>query len=76
MNPTTSGVGTGLSGAFLLFLLIPTAILILLILSIVKVVKGEMKTNHDDKTLWLIILVFIPVIGIILFWLLAADKKH
>jgi hypothetical protein len=49
--------------------------LLLWISAIIAVMKGELKNEHD-KILWLLILMFIPPLGMILFYTTGASKKN
>ena len=53
--------------------LLGLVVLVLDVIAIVDVVKGPMETGR--KVLWIILILILPVIGLILYFLLGKKKK-
>lgn len=63
------------AGFMLLYLIGLFVLLVVWISTIVDIVKSEF-VNPSNKTVWILLVIFIPVIGMILYFILGQDQKH
>lgn len=74
MNPQAAQAATALTGMFMFFMLTGFALFILWIMSLIDVIKNDF-TNPSNKTMWLILLIFIAPIGTILYLFIGRNHK-
>jgi hypothetical protein len=55
----------------LLFMILP---LVLFVIALIDLIKSEFK-SPNDKLIWLIVVVFVPVIGPILYFAMGSGNK-
>ncbi len=58
----------------ILLLLIIAALLILPIIAILDIVKGEFK-GRNDKLIWILVVLFLNPLGTLLYFLIGKDQK-
>ena len=63
----------GFSGIGVLGLVVGLVVLVLDILAVVDIIKRPMETGM--KILWVILIIWLPVIGLILYYLLGRGKQ-
>tara|TARA_Y100000310_G_C20659484_1_gene803892 strand:- start:1206 stop:1457 length:252 start_codon:yes stop_codon:yes gene_type:complete len=70
-------IGTGILGLILLFMMItiPLALLIFWILMIIDCIKRKFK-EESEKIIWILILIFLGVIGATLYYFIIKRKKE
>jgi hypothetical protein len=47
-------------------------VLVLDILAIIEIIKG--RTKDTEKILWVVLIIFLPVIGLLLWWFMGRKK--
>ncbi len=58
--------------ALLRYLILPVFI-VLAAIALVKILKGNYRGN--EKLLWIVVVVFVPIIGVILFYLVGKNQN-
>ena len=63
----------GMFGGTEIFILLFLFILLLPIIALVDILKSTFE--HNDKLIWVIIIIFVPIFGSILYFLIGTKKK-
>ncbi len=72
ISTTTGSTNFGGVGA-LLFVLILLAYVVLVLIAIYRLLKA--KNDSGWKTNWLIVLIFVPLFGLIFWWMLGSPNR-
>lgn len=57
----------------LLLLLIPIVILLFVLIALIDVLKHNF--NGNDKIVWVLVIILLPILGTILYFLIGANQK-
>ncbi|HEX2866142.1 MAG TPA: PLD nuclease N-terminal domain-containing protein [Ignavibacteriales bacterium] len=62
-----------LGAAELIVILVPLALFLLMLFALVDIVRGTFQNN--DKLIWVLIVLFLPILGSILYFLIGSKRK-